>query len=287
MRFLTYALLLVALLACGQNPNPPVKAAGYQIAFQFSPSVESRFRSSFEAAGKRWEGIITGDQADIDKPVPASECLNGFPDVPAVDDVVILVDTFTEGPGDLLGQAGPCFTRLSNNLTLVGIMRFDTADLDRLAQKSQLEGTIVHEMGHVLGVGTLWEEKGLVQLANSNRNPQTECDTNPQYIGAKGKLEWQKLGRSGNVPLEKGYGTGTCEGHWDEDTLKNELMTGFLDVGTNPLSRLSIASLEDLGYTVNYVPADAYGLLTAPIGLSPQRVRDHQHTELLEPIGSL
>ena len=28
----------------------------------------------------------------------------------------------------------------------------------------------------------------------------------------------------------------------------NELMTGFLNTGVNPISRLSIGSLEDLGY---------------------------------------
>jgi Leishmanolysin len=279
MRLLASFLLSIVLWGCSQPSEP------FEIGLQFSSSVAPRFKSAFQSAAQRWQGIITSGYTDIKEPVDVSECLDGATTVSAVDDVVILVETFDEGPGGLLGQAGPCFTRTSNNLTLIGVMRFDSADLDRLSQESQLEGTIVHEMGHVLGIGTLWQSKGLIKLANPSRDPNT-CDTNPQYVGSRGVNEWKKLGRSGNVPLEKGYGTGTCEGHWDEAILGNELMTGFLNDGANPLSRLSIASLEDLGYAVNYTPADAYSLLTAPIQatrLEPQG--EHQHTELLKPIG--
>jgi hypothetical protein len=39
----------------------------------------------------------------------------------------------------------------------------------------------------------------------------------------------------------------------------NELMTGWAGPGTNlPLSRVTIGSLADLGYTVNYAAADPY-----------------------------
>ena len=35
-------------------------------------------------------------------------------------------------------------------------------------------------------------------------------------------------------------------------------MTGFVDAGHNPTSLITIASLQDLGYTVNYNAADPY-----------------------------
>jgi hypothetical protein len=53
-------------------------------------------------------------------------------------------------------------------------------------------------------------------------------------------------------------GEGTREGHWRESVFDTELMTGFDDPGRNALSRLTIASLQDLGYQVNYEVADAY-----------------------------
>ena len=36
----------------------------------------------------------------------------------------------------------------------------------------------------------------------------------------------------------------------------NELMTGFLGTGRNPLSRMTVAALQDLGYEVNYDAAE-------------------------------
>ena len=46
--------------------------------------------------------------------------------------------------------------------------------------------------------------------------------------------------------------------HWDEDCLLDELMTGYV-VGTRmPLSTLTIASLEDSGYPVDYSVAGVY-----------------------------
>ena len=37
-------------------------------------------------------------------------------------------------------------------------------------------------------------------------------------------------------------------------------MTGFVNVGGNPMSRMTIASLEDLGYQVNLGAAEPYQL---------------------------
>jgi hypothetical protein len=62
------------------------------------------------------------------------------------------------------------------------------------------------------------------------------------------------------VPLETGGGSGTAGGHWKESVFNTELMTGYLNYGNNPLSKVSIASLADLGYKVDLTKADAYTL---------------------------
>lgn len=42
--------------------------------------------------------------------------------------------------------------------------------------------------------------------------------------------------------------------------MQSELMTGYLNSGVlNPLSRITIGSLQDLGYSVDYAAADSYG----------------------------
>ena len=42
-------------------------------------------------------------------------------------------------------------------------MSFDTADLDEMERKGTLNDVITHEMGHVLGIGTIWARKGLIR----------------------------------------------------------------------------------------------------------------------------
>ncbi|HMU61449.1 MAG TPA: hypothetical protein PKA66_06685, partial [Gemmatimonadales bacterium] len=46
------------------------------------------------------------------------------------------------------------------------------------------------------------------------------------------------------------------------------LMTGYIALGSNPLSAITIGSLEDLGYTVNYSTADAFTISPAPFGVA-------------------
>jgi hypothetical protein len=60
-------------------------------------------------------------------------------------------------------------------------------------------------------------------------------------------------------------GAGTVNSHWREGVMTNELMTGFINTGPNPLSIVSVAAQEDLGYVVNYAAADPYlHTFTAP-----------------------
>jgi Leishmanolysin len=106
-----------------------------------------------------------------------------------------------------------------------------------------------HEVGHSLGIGTVWDYKNLLRGAGSS---------NPTFSGSNARAQWRALGGTGNVPVENTGGAGTRDGHWREATFGNELMTGFLDTGKNPLSRLTIASLKDLGYVVNLNAADVY-----------------------------
>ena len=46
--------------------------------------------------------------------------------------------------------------------------------------------------------------------------------------------------------------------HWEAVCFDNEIMTPLIDAGANPLSRVTVATLEDLGYTVDYKAADSY-----------------------------
>ena len=59
--------------------------------------------------------------------------------------------------------------------------------------------------------------------------------------------------------MEATGGSGTALSHWRESVFTNELMTGWAGPGTSlPLSTVTIGSLADLGYTVNYAAADPF-----------------------------
>jgi len=85
------------------------------------------------------------------------------------------------------------------------------------------------------------------------------------------------------VPVENDYGPGTKCGHWDQQTFDTEMMTGF-DSGPGiaaQLSRVTAASLADLGYEVNMAAADAYQLpacspnCAGPMGTSSAEADAH------------
>jgi hypothetical protein len=60
--------------------------------------------------------------------------------------------------------------------------------------------------------------------------------------------------------VENTGGPGTKNSHWRDTVFSNELMTGFVSNPPNPLSRLTVASLKDLGYVVDLTKAEPYSL---------------------------
>lgn len=220
-------------------------------------------RAAFDAAVARWQSAIIGDVFNIvGITVPAGAC-PGHPAMQneTVDDLVIFADLVAiDGPGNILGRAGPCFIRDENevdvDLTVTGIMQFDLADLATLESNGRLNDVILHEMGHVLGIGTLWDNKSLLQGGGG---------LNPVFTGPSARGAFLAAVGSGTtftgtpVPVENQGGPGTRDSHWRESTVFNELMTGILNSGvTNPLSAFSLASLRDLGYLVNDAVADPF-----------------------------
>ena len=62
------------------------------------------------------------------------------------------------------------------------------------------------------------------------------------------------------VPVENTGGPGTAGGHWRETVFRNELMSGFIAAPGNPMSAVTVGSLQDLGYTVDPDAAEPFTL---------------------------
>ncbi|MDO1511122.1 leishmanolysin-related zinc metalloendopeptidase [Maribacter confluentis] len=265
---------------------PGVDRGRFNITLSYLLPPTPRQQEVFEAAAARWERIIIKDEPSFTGTLPSA--FQGLPplvDEGVVDDIIIeVVLAPIDGSGGILGQAGPQFVRSDDFLTLSGVMFFDVADLDFLEELDLFEEVIVHEMGHVLGIGTLWNTVPF----GFDRTLRGGDDSNPYFLGKKANVFWNAEGGTLELPVEGDFGPGTALGHWDEEVLNNELMTGFLNLGENPLSRITAGSMKDLGYGAASV-GESYDLPKGSPGVAaksnPTGLHIGSMETLLQPIG--
>ena len=208
-------------------------------------SLTGSVRSILSEAARRWAKVIVGDLPGVTDD-----------DGTVIDDVLIdAAARDIDGPGGVLAQASPSAFREgagpAGKLPYRGLIEIDLDDLASLRANGQLLDVVTHEMAHVLGFGTMWEQERLLTDAGSS---------NPRFTGPVAAAQYNLLfGRNdSSVPVESDGGPGTHDTHWRESVFGNELLTGFVDDGRNPVSRVTVGSLADLGYVVDLVAAEAY-----------------------------
>lgn len=239
-------------------------SGNFNIELRFLTTASPAQTAAFNSAVARWQAIIASDIPPVPLVRSAGACGSNSPAInETIDDIIIFVTLEPiDGTGNVLGSAGPCTIRTGSLLPVTGRMRFDTADLTQLENSGRLEAVILHEMGHVLGIGTIWDFLGF--LVNPSLTLGIGADT--YFSGSNAIAGFNSIGGStwtggSKVPVENALGgSGTQDGHWREGVLANELMTGFINAGTNPLSMLTIRSMQDLGYIVNTSQADTFTL---------------------------
>lgn len=234
-----------ARITLGEQATEP-----YNVTLNFATGSDAAVMNAMQAAATRWQGVITRGQASATVNIPTGACGSNAAYRGTIDDILVFTGNRTiDGTGGILAQSGPCSVRSSTGLTTYSTLVFDTADLAQFS--SQLADIAVHELGHSLGIGSLWSRFGLVSGLGT---------TNPTYSGSNALREYKAAGGTlSAVPVENQGGGGTAGAHWRETTFGTELMTGYLNSGVvNPLSRVSVGTLQDMGYAVNYAAANAY-----------------------------
>ncbi|MER5227790.1 leishmanolysin-related zinc metalloendopeptidase [Streptomyces flaveus] len=217
-------------------------ASPFRIDLVFRGGLTTSQMAAFDQAAFRWTRVIVGD-------LPSMIGDNGE----VIDDLLIFAGGANlGGPGGVLAEAGPTRFRGLFGLPYAGIMRFDIADLRNMENEGTLVDVITHEMGHVLGIGTLWPSRGLITDAG------TEFVS---YVGPNGMSARSALtgdGQNRPVEVENMFGPGSADAHWRESVYSNELMSSLISARGNPLSLLTVASLADLGYQVDFNAAEFY-----------------------------
>ncbi len=246
----------------------------YNIELRYLTAVSPSRQLAFVNAAARWSSIIFGNLTSV--PVfqaAGTVCGPTYPGISeTIDDILIFVTIDSiDGPGGILGSAGPCLIRTGSKFTAVGAMRFDSSDLAMLEANGVFSAVILHEMGHVIGFGTLWTVPPSLLVGGGTSDPYfpganavdaftAACCAGVPYFGPR-------------VPVEAGGGAGTRDAHWRESVMGAELMTGYISLTSNPLSAITVGSLRDMGYTVSSANADPYFVSSvnlrgvAPIGV--------------------
>ncbi len=253
-------------------------------------AVDPRFAADFEAAEAFWESRIQNYSTELPRAVLFQ-----------LSSLRIIASTaIIDGPGDTLAQAGPdrIVTFETNNIFLsrriavatLSSLELDIEDLPLLEAQGILRDTIIHEMGHALGFGSLWAQNNLV-------SPLGGVGLTQYTGGTYAIQEYRKEIRNpvaNFVPLEQSGGDGTALSHWiDAPPFFNqvatrgtkELMTGFADdldpdTGTvifppNFVSQTTWGAMADLGYEVEGIndnavdPVRGTGSFPTTIGYNP------------------
>ena len=237
------------------------------INLSFSGSMTATQQQTFVDAAAFWNSAITGYDLTTNiygQYQPHTLTINAS--IPSLD-----------GIGGTLGSAGPqTATYYDNNpygtptvalyYTTTGSMQFDSADVPALVANNTFYGVVLHEMAHVIGIGTLWALNS--NLVNTTYPIYTVGSG--QYTGPNALAQYRSEFSQPSatyVPVELAGGSGTANAHWNEVDgglsptgivsvshgmdLQDELMTGWAS-GNFFLSRTTLGSLDDLGYIVDY-----------------------------------
>ena len=279
---------LTAHVSDGDQPVGMVRftatATSYDIVIVHTDSsalTEGQLEA-FARAEEFWEKAIRGNlpsftirKAQLERCLSRAEVEYEVPDDRVVDDLLIYADVReVDGPRGILAAAGPCLIRQEAALPVVGAMRFDIEDLDELEEGRHLDGVILHEMAHVMGFGTVWAYQGLLEDPVDPNNQTGNED--PHFVGDSAIQAFLEVGgdeyTGGEpVPAANRGGPGSVNAHWREFVFDTELMSPYLDANVpNPLSVVTLASFQDLGYKeVDLSLADEFELPLSSPDLAP------------------
>ncbi|WP_017718112.1 pre-peptidase C-terminal domain-containing protein [Kamptonema formosum] len=160
---------------------------------------------------------------------------------------------------NVLASAGPRQVSVDLNrreMAIVGEASLNSnPQSDTRANQRFLYDTMIHEFAHVLGIGTLWEDRNLI--ADSKKGLYKQDSYAGTYYG-------ELLGTFSETPVELtvGEGEGSDLGHWRKiPDFDIEIMVESGSKDEKQLtSQLTVATLRDIGFNVNYGAAQEYSL---------------------------
>ena len=188
-----------------------------------------------------------------------------------IDDLSILVSGHTKAESILSTLSEVLEYRDDGvGFPLIASLSIKLETYDALVEGGYMTSLVIHQLGHALGFiplkigrkvsenpsftldykwngGYLFEGVNALEVFTQMLIDAAFYRTNPEVSG---------------VPLDEAFTRAGYGGHWRSEIFDNEVMTGVYrgDHDQRPLSKLTIALMDDLGYEVNYEAADEYSL---------------------------
>jgi hypothetical protein len=253
----------------------PGPSALHIVPQYLSTTAEATLAPAIDAAVAVLSSLVVGPVPGVETTeAPWADCGN-VSIVAHAGELKVLVDLVPlDGAQGLVALSSPCYVRAHDNLPFVGFMKFDAADVPNLPA-SKLDHVVLHELLHVLGFGTLWDQPGLPLLIGGRGT------SDPFLAGANGRAAFRDFdggaGYAGSpVPLDGAGPIGSRERHWRASIFGTELMTPTVGPAS-PVSRTTLGALADLGWWVNAEAADPFLIVTtsfAALRLSPEEGLD-------------
>ena len=259
--FFAHLVLVATLLGSGAS-----RASAFELTFSINDQEglfgvgELEILDTAIARTKRmWETVITGYAPDVnDAPI-------GIAIRPTVTGLASASYTGKKNEGGFWLPTGGFV-----DINVLEIANFANWQGPGGNGRNYIDELLAHEVGHVLGIGTLWDDN------------QIYVNNTFQYMGVHGLAAYQEEfdEAAAFVPVENAGNPGTPNSHWDQLLRSSfqegnpldpfslsplvgvtdkygrdrglELMTGAIDpdYGEPFISRFTVQSMRDMGYTV-------------------------------------
>jgi hypothetical protein len=234
-------------------------------------------RTAIAAAVVKVQSLMAGSMPPLSVVMDSREC-NGLP-LPALnedigDPVVYIYRRNFETDPDFAefkgkgGIGGSCLLRVylgqssEHRTSLIGVVALNSQS-NSWEFPGGFERLVVHELLHSIGFGTTWRSvhPDLMDFVDGRGTGD------PRFIGthaveAFGTIQGNDEG-SGPVPVQV-----QDHRHWRSSLFFAEMMAPTVDVYGAFVSRVTVASLADLGWNVDLSHADEYTLYGGP-GAAP------------------
>lgn len=212
------------------------------------------------------------------------------------------LQTYNISQGTTYGNIMPYEGTIQLNSLYTASMLADT----RTGGKTQYYYVVLHELGHILGIGPFWSSSSPIYAPITSYTDANDSTTKYYYTGTNAFNQYKSYLSSDlsnaviGLPIEDNGGSGTAAVHPEEglenevstDTryingifhpgINEELMTGWMEGSPTdtPLSRVTLGFLEDMGYIVNYSDAESFSIIYTSMSFSDYRKQNKTISEM-------